>query len=133
MNFCSRKLVGVFPRRSATPGVGPLSLSLPMDRESADVFGLLQTDQDPADLYELVALIGTGNFGRVWRGSERATGNLVALKIVPAVDKDEHWKCIVPLQHNRVARQQGRDDVATADCGMDLIGKEFERGLLVEK
>lgn len=59
---------------------------------------LLNTQDDPSDLYDLVCLVGTGSFGHVWKGVARASGEFVALKIVPAVDKDTFFKLMQEIQ-----------------------------------
>ena len=37
--------------------------------------------------YKVLELIGEGSFGRVFRGQERDTGRIVALKLIPKVEK----------------------------------------------
>ena len=37
--------------------------------------------------YKVLELIGEGSFGRVFRGQERDTGRIVALKLIPKVGK----------------------------------------------
>lgn len=82
---------------------------------------LLNTEQDPADLFELVSLIGTGNFGHVWKGVVRATGEAVAIKIVPAVDKDTFFTLMREIQ----LLASCRSPYVTAMSGAHMIGTDL--------
>jgi serine/threonine protein kinase len=66
--------------------------------DRSNSLALLNTLDDPSDLYDLACLVGTGNFGHVWKGVTRATGEPVALKIVPTVDKDTFFKLMQEIQ-----------------------------------
>lgn len=68
------------------------------DGDKPSALSKLNTEDDPADLYDLVCLVGTGSFGHVWKGVLRSNGDTVALKIVPAVDKDTFFKLMQEIQ-----------------------------------
>ena len=66
---------------------------------------IVDKDNDPQELYDLICLVGTGSFGHVWKGVARVdvrsrstnevrvrAGQTIALKIVPAVDRDTFLK-----------------------------------------
>jgi hypothetical protein len=53
---------------------------------------IVNTTDDPSDIYDLVCLVGTGNFGHVWQAVSQRTNESVALKIVPVVDRDTFLK-----------------------------------------
>ena len=46
-------------------------------------------DRDPLDEYELCGALGEGSYGAVWKGRNRKTGEMVAIKIVPFENGDD--------------------------------------------
>ena len=54
------------------------------------------------DKYSVLDLIGEGSFGRVFRGKDKQTGEIVALKLIPKVghsDKDiKSLRCECKIQ-----------------------------------
>jgi len=44
---------------------------------------IVETESDPEDLFELIELLGEGNYGQVFKALYKQTGSTVAIKIVP--------------------------------------------------
>eukprot|EP00884_Botryococcus_braunii_P009576 jgi/Botrbrau1/1861/Bobra.146_1s0049.2 len=47
------------------------------------------TDDDPADIFQLLVQLGRGSYGSVYKARVRETGELVAIKIIPLGDASE--------------------------------------------
>lgn len=46
-------------------------------------------DEDPAELFDLICQLGKGSYGSVFKARERASGQLVAVKVVPLSEGDD--------------------------------------------
>ena len=54
-----------------------------MENPMIHLAGIIDSDQDPDELFERIELIGQGTYGQVFKALARETGNIVAVKIVP--------------------------------------------------
>jgi hypothetical protein len=58
------------------------------DPEVKQIITLVSIYDDPTDLFDLMEPIGEGSYGYVYKGMNKRTGELVAIKIVPVTGTD---------------------------------------------
>lgn len=58
------------------------------DAEVKQILSLVKIHEDPTDLFELLDPLGEGSYGYVYKGMNKKTGQLVAIKIVPVTGTD---------------------------------------------
>ncbi|KAL6054278.1 Serine/threonine-protein kinase 3 [Balamuthia mandrillaris] len=57
-------------------------------------------DVDPADLYTLVEVVGSGNYGKVYKALCKRTGETVAIKVIPIDEDDEEQANVILKEIN---------------------------------
>lgn len=58
------------------------------DPEVKQIITLVSIYDDPTDLFDLMEPIGEGSYGYVYKGMNKRTGEMVAIKIVPVTGTD---------------------------------------------
>ena len=57
-----------------------------------DLGDLISNTKDPDDHFELLATLGTGSYGKVFKALHKASGIIVAVKIVPTAGDVKHLR-----------------------------------------
>src|SRR5262245_19237791 len=74
-----------------------------------------------ADRFEIEGLAGSGGMGTVFRARDRATGEVVALKVIRATDERlvrrfrREARALAELQHARIVRHVAHGETAAGE------------------
>lgn len=62
------------------------------NNETLNLADIITADDDPEEIFEILDLLGEGNYGSVYKALHKPTGELVAVKIVPSTGEIESLK-----------------------------------------